>query len=178
MILFRTPAIEYIEQDGIVFQIDKNNPFRRFDPVTLLVVGIGAAMQAKATLDEGKAGVKYAKIQQQQYVQEAAANRNVGNYESREKRKEGYRLKASQIAQIGAQGGSLSGTNLAMITDSAREVESDAFLLQRNYDLKSDTLINKGKFGVYSARVARRASRIKAFTNAVESGERAAMMGA
>lgn len=123
----------------------------------------GLAYQAYSTYQQGKQAAEVGKYQQQQYLQEAEATRQAGQYESREKRKEGQRLIAQQVAQAGAQGGQITGSNLAILAETAKEIEADALMIQHNYDVKATQLKNEGAIAAYQGRSARSAARIRTF---------------
>lgn len=140
------------------------------------MVAAGGGLSAYSTLEQGKQQVKYAKIAQKQLNAEADATEQAGAYESREKRKEGQRMQASQIAQISANGGMISGSNLLVMADSAREVENDAIAISYNYKTQANELRNRGALGLYQARIDRRSSRIRAFADALGTAGSAALM--
>lgn len=185
------------------------------DPITLAVIGIGAGLglSTYATLSAGseaaKAGkeaAKYgayqqklyeneAKVTQRQAEEEAKATLYAGQYESREKRKEKARTTASRIAQVFAQGGTITGSKLINIADEATEYEADAGMIMHNYQLKatqtryegllrSIQLRNRGKMALYEGQVAKyqgavekRASRIRAFSDIAMTVGMVALMG-
>jgi len=138
----------------------------RFDPITIAagaaVVGMG--MSAYATLEEGKQTDELSKISQRQYEAEAKAAEQAGQYESREKRKEAQRAKATQIAQMSANGGLLTGSNLLILAETAKNYEDDALVIARNYKVEATRLRNRGAIIRYQGQVAKRNSRIRAFT--------------
>lgn len=134
----------------------------------------GTALQVMSTLEEGKQAAKTGKLQQRQYEQDARATEEAGKYDIELKRKEGARLKATQIAQMAASGGIISGTNLEILADSAREVELDAQAIYRNTNARATGLRNQGKIARYQGRYARYGSRIRAFATGLQG---AGMMG-
>ena len=134
----------------------------------------GMGLSYYATTSEGKEAAKLGKIAQQQYDAEALATEQAGQYESREKRKEGARVKATRIADILATGGTLTGSSLTKIVDEAGEYEADARMISRNYGLQASQLRFTGAMERYKGQVARRASRIRATANLLSS---AGMMG-
>ncbi len=126
-------------------------------------------LSAYSTLEEGKDAAKLGKIAQQQYEIEAQGVGQAGRVESREKRKEARRFKAAQIARIGAQGGRLSGSNLLIIGDTAEQFEADARTITYNFQTEAIRLRNRGAIERYKGRVARRAARIRAGANFLNS---------
>ena len=145
--------------------------------LALAAVAGGAGLSAYNTLEEGKEQAKLGKIQQQQLNAEAKATEQAGQYESRQKRKEGQRLKATQIAQMSAQGGTMTGTSMGLVADSAKEIEADALIISRNYGLEATRLRNRGALAAYEGRVARRASRIRATADTASTIGQMYLMG-
>ena len=142
------------------------HPFKRFDPVTMTVVGgAGLAMSYSQTLSEGKQAASLAKKEQQQINAQAKSVQEAGSYEAREKRKEAKRAQASQIAQMAANGGAITGSNLSILANTSREFEADALVISRNYGIKAMELRNKGKLVRWHGQLARRNSRIKGAAN-------------
>lgn len=141
------------------------HPFKRFDPVTLAIAGAGLALSYKATLDEGKDAAKFAKIQQQQINAQAKSVQEAGQQESREKRKQAKRFQASQIAQMAANGGAITGSNLSLLANTSREFEADALVISRNFGVRAMELRNKGSLVRFQGRLARRSARIRGAAN-------------
>ena len=132
------------------------------------IVG-GTGLSAYSTLEEGKQAAEMGKITQQQAEAEATAVEQAGQYEAREKRKEAQRFKASQIAQVGVQGGILTGSKLLLVAESVGEYEMDALVIERNYGLEAGRLRSAGALAAYQGRLARRAARVRAFTNIAQT---------
>ena len=137
--------------------------------IALAAIGGGMGLSAYNTIEEGKEAASLSKIGQQQLNAEAKAAEQAGAYESREKRKQGQRLKAAQIAQMNAQGGTLTGSNLRLLADTASEVEADALVISRNYGLRATQLRNEGSLMRYQGRLARRNARVRAAANTMSS---------
>ena len=145
--------------------------------LAVAVVGAGLALQYKATLDEGKDAAKYAKIQQQQINAQAKSVQEVGQQESREKRKQAKRAQASQIAQMAANGGAITGSNLSILANTSREFEADALVISRNYGVKAMELRNKGSLVRWQGRLARRSARVRGAANLAVGIGTIALMG-
>ncbi len=122
----------------------------------------GAGLSALATLEEGKQAAKLGKIQRNQLFAEAEAVKQTGRTESREKRKEARRFQGRQLAAIGAQGGTVSGSNLAILAKTAGEFEADASIIQRNFALQATQLQNRGILAKFRGDLARRNARMRA----------------
>ena len=122
----------------------------------------GAALQAYGTLQEGKEAAKAGKLQKKQYYWQAQGVREAGQYESRQIRKQGEGFEGTQVADISAQGGVITGGKLLMIADSAAEFEADARVTMQNATAESNRLKNIGMMAKYQGDVARVASRIRA----------------
>lgn len=142
----------------------------------LAILAAGMGLQAYSTLEEGKQAAELGKISQAQYDAEARATKDAGNYASREQRKEGQRLMATQMAQAGAQGGSLSGSNLTIMANSAKEMEMDAMVISRNYTLEANKLTQQGAMARYQGQLARRNSRIRALADGLTTAGTAALI--
>jgi hypothetical protein len=153
------------------------HPLKRFDPVTLAIVGTGMALQLKSTLDEGKETAKLAKEQQQQINRQAKSVQEVGQQESREKRKQAKRAQASQIAQMAANGGAITGSNLSLLANTSREFEADALVISRNFGVRAMELRNKGSLVRFQGRLARRAARVRGATNLAKGIGQLALLG-
>ncbi len=134
----------------------------------------GMALSYQQTIQEGKDAAELAKIQQQQLDAQAKSVDEAGQFESREKRKEGKRAIASQIAQMSANGGQITGSNLAIVANTAKVFEGDALVTARNYGMRAMELRNKGELVNWQGQLAKRNARIRA-TAGLFSG--AAMMG-
>ncbi len=131
----------------------------------LAIAGAGLALSYKATLDEGKDAAKFAKIQQEQINRQAKSVQEAGQQESREKRKQAKRAQASQIAQMAANGGAITGSNLSILANTSREFEADALVISRNYGVKAMELRNKGSLVRWQGRLARRSARVRGAGN-------------
>lgn len=181
--------------------------------LALGAIGAGTGLSAYSSIkagDEaaraGKEAAKVGALQQRQYneearitqeqsVEEQKATLATGQYESREKRKEATRVKASRIAQVYAQGGTITGSNLINIADEATEYEADAGMIMHNYQLESiriknagnlqaTKLRNAGKMSLYQGQVAKyqgylekKASRIRALSTIASGVGTMAMLG-
>jgi hypothetical protein len=132
--------------------------------IFLAAAAVGTGLSMWSTLEEGKEIAEQSKIAQMQLEEEAKAARATGRYESREKRKEGIRAQAKQIAQMVAQGGKLTGSNVELLAENAANYEADARTIMFNYLVESDRLRTQGAWIRYQGQVARRAARIRAFT--------------
>ncbi len=126
--------IEYIERNGIIFQVDFEHPFRRFGP-TLIVLAIaaGAGVQAYGQYQQGKAAEAQGKAEQEilNYnaklkEREAAAELDRARAEAIRFEKEGEALQGTQQVQL-AKGGVLTevGTPALLLEKTAQELEAD-----------------------------------------------------
>lgn len=136
-----------------------------------------------------------ARIAQKQAEEKAKAITYKGQYESREKRREKRRAIASRIAQISAQGGSITGGKLVILADEAAEYEADASMIMHNAQLdaaqtryagllRATQLRNRGQMALYQGdvakyqgAVARRTSRMRAFSNVAMTAGTMALFG-
>ena len=127
--------IEYIERNGIIFQIDRENPNRRFDPVTIAVIaiGAGAGIQAYGQYQQGKAAEAQGKAEQailnynaQLKERQAAAELDRARAEALRFEKEGEALLGTQQVAL-AKGGVLTtvGTPALLLEQTAQELEAD-----------------------------------------------------
>lgn len=134
-------------------------------PLAIAVAGAGLALQYKQTLEEGKEAARLAELQQKQINRQAESELDVGERESREKRKQAKRFQASQIAQMAANGGRITGSNLSLLANTAREFEADAFVISRNFGIRAMELRNKGRLVRFQGQLARRGARIRGAAN-------------
>jgi len=132
-----------------------------------LFVGAGIGLSVYGTLQGGKAAAEEGKIIQAGKYAEAKEQERAGEYESRQKRREKARTIGAMIAQTGAKGTTLTGTNLTSIANTAAEIEADAWMLWRNRKVAAAQLKYEGDIARYQGRVARRASRIRAAMNII-----------
>lgn len=149
-----------IEKDGRIFQLHW-----RYKHLTLFAIGAGLGLSTYATLEQGKAAEEQGKIMQQAKYAEAKAQEEAGEYESRQKRKEKARAIATAIAEIGARGGKLTGTNLTNLASASAEYEADAWMLWRNRKVQANMLRYEGDIARYQGKMTRRASKIRAVGN-------------
>jgi len=136
--------------------------------LTALAIGAGIgglSLSYQQTLEEGKEADRLAKIQQQQLIAQSKSVREAGQHESREKRKQAHRAQASQIAQMAANGGAITGSNLSILANTAREFEADALVISRNFGIKAMELRNKGALVRWQGRVAKRSARVRGAAN-------------
>lgn len=137
--------------------------------VGLAAFGGGAALQYWSTIEEGKEANRQSKLEQRRLNQQADLELEAGRVESREKRKEARRVKASQIAQIAASGGLLTGSKLEILADTAFEFESDARTIMRNFQVRAGGLRFEGALARYRGQLARRSARIRAATGLMKN---------
>lgn len=125
--------IEYIERNGIVFQIDRENPSRRFGPllIPLLIAGVG--IQAYGQYQQGKAAEAQGKAEQAILNQNAALKERQAAAELERSRAEALRFEKEGEALLGTQqvrlakGGVLTtaGTPALLLELTAQELEAD-----------------------------------------------------
>jgi len=128
------------------------------------IVG-GSALSAYSAYESGEYAEEMGELQRQQYEAEAQAEVMAGAEAARAKREEGKRLAASQIAAVSASGGGLVGSNLVVMAESARNVESDALTIERNAQTKAKFLRTKGAFAEYEGQLAKRNARMRGLSN-------------
>ena len=121
-------------------------------------------MSAYASYAEGEQVNEVSRLQRDQLYSQAEETQHAGQVEAREKRKEGQRLMAQQVAQAGAQGGTITGSALSVLAETAGEIESDATMIQRNAMAEADQLRMQGDIYRYAGRTARRTARIRGAT--------------
>ena len=126
-------------------------------------------LSAYGSLEEGKTANKMAKIQSSNLENESKATRMAGQSEMLEKQKEGARLQATQIAQMNAQGGTMTGSNLLTLATTAKEIEADAMMIERNYRMNANTLNSNAALTRWQGKNALRASRIRATADGLQS---------
>ena len=122
--------IQYIERNGIIFQVDPEHPFRRFGP---LAIAVGAAVSAygqyqagKAAEEQGKAEQAIAEHNAKIKEREAAAELERARAQAEKFRLEGEGLQGQQKVAF-AKGGVLStvGTPALLLEETAMNLEAD-----------------------------------------------------
>ncbi len=133
----------------------------------LAIAGIigGQALSSYSTLQGGKEQAEAGKLQQQQFNAEAAAESVSGREAAYLKRQETRRMTASQIAAISASGTGLVGSNLVVIAESARNAEIDALTMERNSQIKVQSLKQRGRLARYEGQLAHRNARLRTFAD-------------
>ena len=122
----------------------------------------GGIINAYGTLEEGSQAHEMGVRSQQQYLEESKSTMATGAYESRGIRVEAEQTEATQRANMLANGGLLTGTNRLIIEATAKNYETDALVLARNYTVEAVKLQNQGAMMRYQGDLARRNSRIRA----------------
>lgn len=140
-------------------------------------VAAGTGLSIMGTLEEGKQAAKMGKLQQRALNEQAAQTEYAGQYEARQKRIEAWRTQQTQIAAMNANGGIISGSNLLILTDTAREYETDASVIARNAKIKANALRFEGAMAKWTGSMARRASRIRAMATGLQSAGMIYLMG-
>lgn len=137
--------------------------------IPYIIMAAGQGMSAYSSLQEGKQAAEIGEAQQAAYEGEARAEIMAGAEAAGLKRKEGRRLLASQIAAASVSGG-LVGSNMVIMAESARNIETDALTIERNAQTRAKSLRIRGEFARYEGRAARRRARIRAVAGGAETG--------
>ena len=130
--------------------------------IAMAMMAGGTAMETYGALEEGKQAAKVGKMQRQYYEAEARATEQAGLYDQRLLKERGRGLKAHQIAQMAAGGGSLSGTNLRTLARTAAAIEADAAVLGQESQRRAGQLRYRGAYADYAGKMARYGSRLRA----------------
>jgi len=102
------------------------------------------------------------------YRQDAAAAKEQGGEEAMLIKERARKLMGAQIAAAGAGGGDLSGSTLAVISDSAFQSERDVQMTLRNANLKALSLRNKANLHDAYGEAAKRTGNIRAATTLMQ----------
>ena len=137
--------------------------------IPYIFMAAGAGMSAYSTVQAGKAADEMAEAQRLAFEGEAGAEVTAGAEAAGLKRKEGRALLASQIAAVSASGGGMVGSNLVVMAESARNVETDALTIERNAQTRAKSLRTRGAFAQFEGQLARRSSRIRATAGALKT---------
>lgn len=121
----------------------------------------GGVLSSHAAYQEGADAARAGELAYRQAKEESKATIQSGEYESREKRKEAERFKASQIATITAQGGKLIGSYLEVLAGTAANFEADARMIMRNYMKVAAGLRMQGAMAKYEGQMLRRGARVR-----------------
>jgi hypothetical protein len=128
--------------------------------VSAVLMGGGMGLSAYSTYQSGEEANKQSKIQQLQYEAESEAVRMSGQDEARLQREGGQGLLSSRITNASAGGGQIDGSKLYIMANSARNVEIDALVIERNYLTQVGRLKQAGRLARYEGQMARRNARI------------------
>ena len=146
---------------------------------TILAVGAiaaGTGVQVSEGLREGKRAARAGKNQQLMFERQAVQTERAGISEQQRLKEFGRQLKGRQIVSVAARGGTLSGTSAKAIVESAAAIEADAFEIARNTQFRADTLRHQGAEARFRGRLARRGSRVRAFTTIAKTAGTIALM--
>lgn len=154
--------IEYIERNGIIFQVDFEHPFRRFDPVTIAIVAGTGAMaygqyqSGKAAEAQGKAEQEIANYNAKLKEREAAAELERSRAEALRFEKEGEALLGTQKAKI-AKGGVLAteGTPALLLEQTEMELEADRMSILEEGFLRKSFMESEAEGLRFSGRAAK-----------------------
>ena len=138
----------------------------------------GTAVEVSEGLREGKRAAKAGKNQQLAFERQAVQTERAGLTEQQRLKEFGRQLKGQQIVSVAARGGTLSGTSAKAIVESAAAIEADAFTIARNTQFTAATLRHQGALARFRGRLARRGSRIRAFTTITKTAGSLALSGA
>ena len=130
---------------------------------------IGMGISAYSSYQQGQQAAELGEAQQAAYEAEAQAVVQAGAEESRLKREEGRGFLASQIALVSATGGGMVGSNLVVMAESARRIETDALTIERNAQTRAKFLRTRGAFARYEGQLARSNARIRALAGGMRS---------
>jgi hypothetical protein len=143
--------------------------------IAMAMMATGTGLEAYGALREGKESAKAGKHAQLMAERRAKIAEARGLDEIRLLKERGKELKARQIVDIAARGGTLTGTNLKAIVKSAANIEADAAVIAQSTQLEADTFRYQGAQARYQGRLARYGSRIRAAT-AIGKGIGSALM--
>jgi hypothetical protein len=143
--------------------------------IAMAMMATGTGLEAYGALREGKESAKAGKHAQLMAERRAKIAEAKGLDEIRLLKERGKELKARQIVDIAARGGTLTGTNLKAIVKSAANIEADAAVIAQSTQLEADTFRYQGAQARYQGRLARYGSRIRAAT-AIGKGIGSALM--
>ena len=134
------------------------------DPVTIGLMAVSTAMSAVGAIREGNAADAAAKAQAQAAEQQAQAQRNVGQFQVAQERREGRRALGQQIAQLGSQGTALTGQPIDLLADSAKQNELALQAIRFQSEIAARNQENEADLVRFRGRQARSAGIFKAGT--------------
>lgn len=133
-----------------------------------------AAVSATSQIQQGKYQQEMAEYNAALATQEAETVKEAGEYEEREARIEGRRLRAKQLLQF-AKGGVVptTGTPLIVGKKTAVDIEKDIQLQRYGYGLQYSRTLSRARLERMKGKGARRASRWAAGTSLLTGAYRA-----
>ena len=134
------------------------------DPVTIGLMAVSTAMSAVGAIREGNAADAAARAQAQAAEQQAQAQRNVGQFQVAQERREGRRALGQQIAQLGSQGTALTGQPIDLLADSAKQNELALQAIRFQSEVAARNQENEADLARFRGRQARSAGIFKAGT--------------
>lgn len=146
--------------------------------LVMTAIGTGTGLSAYGTLKEGKETVSSSKLERSILYKEAESVRQAGAYEAGLKATEANQVQGTNIANIAAGGGTITGSKLLGLVNNYVNFEADKRMIMRNAELQAASLKMKGQLGVYQARKLRQAARIRATADiAMTAGMMASALG-
>lgn len=132
--------------------------------VEVALMAASTAMNAIGAIREGNAADATAKAQAQAAEQQAQAQRNVGQFQVAQERREGRRALGQQIAQLGSQGTALMGQPIDLLADSAKQNELALQAIRFQSEIAARNQENEADLARFRGRQARSAGIFKAGT--------------
>ena len=134
-------------------------------PVAVVAMtAASTAMSAIGAIREGNAADAAAKAQAQAAEQQAQAQRNVGQFEVAQERREQRRVFGQQVAQLGSQGTALTGQPIDLLADSAKQNELALQAIRFQSEIAARNQENEADLARFRGRQARSAGIFKAGT--------------
>ena len=145
-------------------------------PMVATIAAITAAsVSAYSALQQGKAAEQAGKFQAELAAQDVAAIDTESEFEQRDLRVEGRKLRARQLLQF-AKGGVVPGTGTPLLVaeDTAAEGEKDIGRQRYGYGLQKRSAYARGSLAKREGKSAKRASRWQAGSSLMTGGYQAA----
>jgi hypothetical protein len=128
-------------------------------------LGVGGAMKSyKAEKAAGRAEAAGYALRAKTLKEEGKATIEKGLEEQRIIKERAKRLLATQKAIAAAQGGAFTGSNIAILADTAAQAEWDASMTMRNYELEAQGLYQQAGYQQLYGKLAKRTANIRAMT--------------
>ncbi len=141
---------------------------------TLILAGVGTAVQMIGSLREGNAQAAAAEANAQAADARARSERQIGTFEAARERRLQRRSMAQELVNASAQGTALTGQPIDLLSDSARQAQLDLDAIRFNAETRAVGFETQADFDRFEARQARTGGIVRAGTALLTGATRVA----